>query len=146
MNDETKHRPENDRQKAALDCYYGLGYKRTYAAVAEKFNVSIRTVKYWSRIYAWRERIDQTDIGQIRTLKMSLDADVNNTNERLSKLARVAKAWTLKCLAGGKQSPTVRQLISLMKARLAAEELLDDKKDRQATSGGINVLHVDIDK
>jgi len=146
MNDEMKHRPENDRQKAALDCYYGLGYKRTYAAVAEKFNVSIRTVKYWSRIYAWRERIDQTDIGQIRTLKMSLDPDANNTDERLLKLVRAAKAWAMKCLAGGEQSPTVRQLVSLMKARLAAEDLLNDKKARPATSGGINVVIYDPGK
>lgn len=140
MNDQTKHRPENAKQEAALDYYYDQGYKRTYAAVAEKFNVSIRTIKNWSHLYGWRERIDQRDIGQIRILKASLDLDASKTNERMLKLTQVAKGWTMKSLAGGKQTPTVKQLISLMKARLAAEDLLNDMKPRLETGGLKNIV------
>lgn len=146
MKDETKHRPENDRQKAALEYYHGLGYKRTHAAVAEKFKVSIRTVKYWSRIYSWRERIDQMDMEQIQIVKMSLDPSAIKTNERLLELTRAAKAWTIKCLAGGKQNPTVRELISLMKARLEAEELLNGMRARQATADVSCVVRIDSGK
>ena len=105
--------------QAALDYYYGQGYKRTYVAVVEKSDASKRTVNNWSRIYAWRERIDQMDMGQIQILKLSLNLEASNTNERLLRLAQVAKAWTMKCLAEEKQRPTVRELVSLMKARLA---------------------------
>jgi uncharacterized protein YjcR len=143
MKHEIKHRPENDRQKAALEYYQGLGYRRTYAAVAEKFNVSIRTVKYWSGIYSWRERINKRDLEQIQIMKMSLDPGAIEVYERLLEVVRAAKARTIRLLAEGKQRPTMGDLVSLVRARLEAEELVNEMEARQASADASCVVIYD---
>ena len=45
----------------AFEYYYSLGPERTYKKIAEKFGVSINTVKKWAQRYGWRKRKSDRD-------------------------------------------------------------------------------------
>ncbi|MBU1319380.1 MAG: hypothetical protein KKH67_09330 [candidate division Zixibacteria bacterium] len=120
----TEHRPENEKQKSAFEYYYGLGYKRTYAAVAKKFDVSIRTVKNWSGLYDWRKRVNQADEVRVAALRLSLSFDGAENMQRLLRITQLMKARALKSLKGPEQKPTIRELVSLISARLDLHEKL----------------------
>jgi len=144
MNNENRYRQENELQKQAFEMYYGLGLKRTYAVVAKEFEKSISTIKNWSRAFGWRRRIEQRNAA--RTLGESAHDDVVEQTERWLKLVEVAEAWTMKYLAEGRTRPTVKELISLIEARLALDGMFDEKSDEKEPPIDFHMVLVDRDK
>ena len=146
MNNENRYRQENELQKQAFEMYYGLGLKRTYAVVAKEFEKSISTIKNWSRAFGWRQRIEQRNAARTRSLGESAHDDAVEQTERLLKLVEVAEAWTMKHLAEGRTKPTVKELISLIEARLALDGMLDEKPDEKEPPIGIHMVLYDPGK
>ena len=144
MNNENCYRQENELQKQAFEMYYGLGLKRTYAVVAKAFEKSISTIKNWSRAFGWRQRIEQRNAA--RSLGESAHDDVVEQTERWLKLVEVAEAWTMKYLAEGRTRPTVKELVSLIEARLALDGMLDEESDEKEPPVDFHMVLVDRDK
>lgn len=146
MNNENRYRQENELQKQAFEMYYGLGLKRTYAAVAKAFEKSISTIKNWSRAFGWRQRIEQRNAARTQLLGESAHDDVVEQTERWLKLVEVAEAWTMKYLAEGRTKPTVKELVSLIEARLALDGMLDEESDEKEPPVDLHMVLVDRDK
>jgi len=62
----------------AFKTYYELGDKRTLRAVAEKLNISITTVKRYSNMFNWADRVAELDKAQVEATHKAL---VRNTIE-----------------------------------------------------------------
>lgn len=63
---------ETLRHTEAFYYYYGLGDKRSYTQVARKFTISRTSIHKWSKVFNWRERVEQTDIEISKILKKKL--------------------------------------------------------------------------
>ena len=62
----------------AFKIYYELGDKRTLRAVAEKLNISTTTVKRYSNMFNWADRVKELDRAQVEATHKAL---VRNTIE-----------------------------------------------------------------
>lgn len=62
----------------AFKTYYELGDKRTLSAVAKKLNISITTVKRYSNMFNWADRVAELDKAQVEATHKAL---VRNTIE-----------------------------------------------------------------
>jgi len=62
----------------AFKVYYELGDKRTLRAVAEKLNISTTTVKRYSNMFNWADRVKELDRAQVEATHKAL---VRNTIE-----------------------------------------------------------------
>lgn len=62
----------------AFKVYYELGDKRTLRAVAEKLNISTTTVKRYSNMFNWADRVKELDRAQVVATHKAL---VRNTIE-----------------------------------------------------------------
>jgi len=52
---------ENERQAKAFQCYVSLGWKRTYARVAQTLEIHPRTIERWGRAFNWVQRAASVD-------------------------------------------------------------------------------------
>ena len=61
-------------------------------------------------------------------------------------MVEVAEAWTMKYLAEGRTKPTVKELVSLIEARLALDGMLDEESDETEPPVDFHMVLVDRDK
>ena len=52
---------ETLKHQEAFDYYYSLGDDRSYAKVAEQFNVTVCTVTKWAGSFSWQRRVVERD-------------------------------------------------------------------------------------
>ncbi|MFH1893481.1 MAG: hypothetical protein ABIK83_12470, partial [Candidatus Zixiibacteriota bacterium] len=79
-------------------------------------------------------------------LRLSLASDGADEIERLLKITRLMKARAMKGLAEAKQKPTVRELASLIKARLDLQEQLNDIVGQKTDHSNCHIVLYDRGK
>jgi len=67
---------ENPEQVAAFEYYCALGRKRSYKKVAEKFEVSKKTIAEWAQKFDWQRRIEKRN----REINSELEKEVKKRN------------------------------------------------------------------
>ena len=105
---------EKEHHKQAFEFYYGLGSKRSYKAVAERFDVSASTIKNWSRSFRWRERIDEKDSAVTREMVDQTSQQTVEQHERNLKIVQTGLMRTAKDIAEGKVKVRMQDLERLM--------------------------------
>ena len=67
------------RHQKAFQYYYSLGDKRSYPLVAEKFSVSLTSIKKWSKAHNWLDRVQQRDIEISRRIEKKTNTAIVNS-------------------------------------------------------------------
>jgi len=116
---------EQEHHKNAFETYYAVGPKRTYKQLAQKLDVSPRTVKLWAMSFRWQERMTERDATVARrvadrTLKSGVDELERNTKIIEMAIIRLAKA-----IAEGKVGMHLADLERLIRL----QQLLDRRRD-----------------
>ena len=114
-------RIEREHHKQAFETYYTLGPRRTYAAVAERFGVSMSTIKNWSRAFRWRRMLQVRQAWQTQQVTEHMDQVLQERTDRARKLLDLALARMARYLADGKLKTAPRDLLLLegLKRRLS---------------------------
>ncbi|MFC1475814.1 hypothetical protein ACFLQW_02285 [Candidatus Zixiibacteriota bacterium] len=93
---------EQEHHKKAFELYLALGEKRSHRQVAQQMDVSLATVKLWSRSFQWRERVGAREAEVARRIAdrtLQSNVDEQDRNKRIVRMALVRLA---KAIADGK--------------------------------------------
>ena len=116
---------ETAKQQRAFEHYYGLGFGRSYGAVAKELGVSLATVKLWGRSFGWQERVRERDLEVARTVAdRTFQADTESQGQQL-QIVRMAMLHVAKAVAEGKVKVTMADLDRLIRL----ERFLSDEPD-----------------
>ena len=116
---------ETARQQRAFEEYYGLGFGRSYGAVAKELGVSLATVKLWGRCFKWQERVRERDLEVARTVAdRTFQAGTESQAQQL-QIVRMAMLHVAKAVAEGKVKVTMADLDRLIRL----ERFLSDEPD-----------------
>ncbi len=114
---------ENPRAEEAFAFYASLDPKeRRYAAVAEKFRVSLPTVKLWASKGIWRQRAAERDVRVVRKAMDKAETDETNTRTRYLQIVHLALMKLAKGIAEGDVKGTFSDLDRLVRLKVFLEE------------------------
>ncbi len=116
---------EQAHQEKAFEYYFALGEKRSHGAVAEKFGVSVSTVKLWGRSFGWKRRVKERDAEVARTMAQRTLKDEVTHRTRNRQLVQLAIVQLAKAIASGKVKMTLSDLDKLVRL----EAFLADEPD-----------------
>ena len=116
---------EQEHHQKAFEYYFALGEKRNYEAVAEKFGVSVSSVKLWGRSFGWKKRVKERDLEVARTMAQRSLKDEVTHRTRNRQLVQLALVQLAKAIAGGKVKMTLSDLDKLVRL----EAFLADEPD-----------------
>jgi len=88
-------KPEPEHHQAAFERYYALGEKRSFARLAREVEVSVASLKAWSRKYGWQDRVrerDATVARQVADQSIQSLMDETSRNKRIVQMALVRLA------------------------------------------------------
>lgn len=129
---------EKEHHKQAFETYYGLGLKRTYKAVADKYEVSVSTIKNWSRSFGWRDRIVERDAAITRQVANRTLQEGIDENERNLKIVEAALIRTAKEIAAGRVKVTMKDVPLLIQL----DERLRGVSDKNGKPVGQVILYM----
>ena len=81
---------ESSRHLEAFEYYYILGDNRSYAKVAEKYNVNIGTVTRWAGKYSWQRRVVERDHKIALQLQRETDKEILEDKKMYRKLIKAS--------------------------------------------------------
>src|SRR4029077_12248762 len=116
---------ETGKQERAFETYYGLGFGRSYAAVAKSLGISEATVKQWGRTLKWQKRVEERDLEVPRTVADRALKGESEHRERQLQIVRMALFHVAKAIAEGKVKATMADLDRLIRL----ERFLSDEPD-----------------
>lgn len=79
---------ETLRQKKAFEFYYILGNDRNCSKVSEEFQVSERTVYYWSKWYNWQVRVQERDLMNGQKLEEKTNETILEAKSKYLKIIK----------------------------------------------------------
>ena len=132
MNKTISPSTEDGRQKHAFEFYYGLGWKRRYAPVAQELGVSVSTIKNWSRAFDWRQRVDDRDAEATRRLADRVGQQIEETQDRLLKYIAIAMNKVVKDIIESKAKTSPKDLVKLIDTR---DRLLNRSRGEADSNG-----------
>ena len=106
---------EQEHHKKAFEFYYGLGESRNYKQVADKYGVSLGSVKAWGRNFDWKRRVGERDGEVARALA---DQNLKDGVERVArnrKLVEMGLVRVAQAIAEGKVKVSVADLDRLIR-------------------------------
>ncbi len=108
-------RKETAAQERAFEMYYGLGFARSYRAVAKKLGISVATVKLWGGSFTWRKRVGERDLEVARTVSDRTLKGEAETKERQVQIVQMAMIHVAKAIAEAKVKVTIGDLDRLIR-------------------------------
>jgi transposase-like protein len=117
--------PESPRQERAFEVYYGLGFGRSYEAVARQLGVSASTIKLWGRTFNWQKRVRERDLNVARTVADRTIKGETETRDRQLQIVHMAMMHVAKAVADRKVKVTMSDLDRLIRL----ERLLSNEPD-----------------
>ena len=127
---------ETLKHQEAFDFYYSLGEDRSYAKVAEQFNVSIGTVAKWAGSFSWQRRIVERDRKIALQMQRALDKQILEDKKSYRKIIQASVKKYIDNLTDGKVTiNSVKDFDTLVRL----DKLLMDDLDK-GTADDINSL------
>ena len=81
---------ETLRHRDAFEFYYSLGDSRSLPQVAQRFTVSERSVKKWSRVFGWQDRVAERDAKNAEKLAKKTDTTIVAQKAKYLQVVRAA--------------------------------------------------------
>lgn len=107
-------RSEKENHKRAFEVYYAQGATRSFAKVAGELGVSVASLKSWSRLFGWRERIAEREAEVNRQIADKALASGVIDGERNLKIVRAALMKLAKGIVDGTIKPRIDDLPRLI--------------------------------
>jgi hypothetical protein len=120
---------EQAHQEKAFEYYFALGEKRSYAKLAQKFEVSLSTAKLWGRSFRWKERIRERDAQVARELASRAINDEVSRRERSLQIVQLALVQLAKAIAEGKVKMTMGDVDKLIRLEAFLCDLPDSRQE-----------------
>jgi len=103
MPDKSDRSPaEQEHHKKAFELYYGLGDGRSYKRLATQLGLSPSTIKHWSGLFHWRQRISEREADAARRLADHTQQTQTNERGRNRKIVQLALMKLARGIADGK--------------------------------------------
>lgn len=120
---------EQGHHTKAFEYYYSLGDERTYPQVAEKFGVSIQSIKLWGRKFDWRKKLSEREVEVARAMATkSIDAEVSSRS-RNKQLIQLALVQLAKAIAEGKVRMNLADLDRLIRLESFLDQGVDSRHE-----------------
>jgi ribosomal protein L29 len=116
---------ERDRHLEAFEVYYSLGLKRSFREVANRFGVSVGSLKNWSRSFDWRRRIAERDGKVAREVANRTLNDEVSRRERNLKIVEMSLIRLAKSISDGR----IKMCLTDLDRLLRLESFLRDEPD-----------------
>lgn len=117
---------ETLKHQTAFDFYYSLGDDRSYAKVAEQFNVSIGTVAKWAGSFSWQRRIVERDRKIALQMQRALDKQILEDKKSYRKIIQATINKYVENFKAGKVEVTsIKDLIALIECDTKLMAMLD---------------------
>ena len=127
---------ETLRHQEAFDYYYSLGDDRSYAKVAEKFNVSLGTITKWAGSFSWQRRVVERDRKIALQMQREMDKQILEDKKQYHSIIKASISMYIKNLKAGKvKIDSVKDLVALINCDIPIMEMLD-----KGTADDINSL------
>jgi len=121
---------EREHHHFAFELYLGMGFKRSYRAIATELGVSVSTIKNWARWYHWQRRIQIQQRLQTEQLAKGLGRENYDQADHHRKVIDAALGQMARSLMEGKLKSTPRYLIKLESLIQQLMRRLDGQPDQ----------------
>lgn len=117
---------ETLKHQEAFDFYYSLGDDRSYAKVAERFNVTLSTVAKWAGSFSWQRRIVERDRKIALQMQRALDKQILEDKKSYRKIIQATINKYVENFKTGKVEVTsIKDLIALIECDTKLMAMLD---------------------
>jgi hypothetical protein len=138
-------RNESELQKQAFEYYYALGWKRRYAVVARKCEVSVSTIKNWSRWFRWQQRVGERDAETTRAVVAKNQASAADQRERDFKMFDLIQRKGLKDLVEGRSKVAPKDMLAAAQLRQRLEEKAQEEAEAEGKSASTRNVFLMLD-
>jgi transposase len=133
---------EKASQKQAFEAYYSLGPKRKYKNVAERYGVSVSTIKNWARHFGWQERVEQRETEICRSVAdRSRQQGVDWLERQMVYLEGVASRIA-RDVGEGRAKTSLGDIGTLIEERRKLAAILESKNEGQNGKEARFILYV----
>ena len=130
---------ETLRHQEAFDYYYSLGENRSYAKVADKFNVALGTVTKWAGSFSWQRRVIERDRKISLQMQRDLDKQILEDKKNYRKIIQASVKKYIDNLSAGKVTVnSVKDLDMLLRL----DKLFMDDLDKGTADDFNNLISV----
>lgn len=117
---------ETLRHQEAFDFYYSLGDDRSYAKVAEQFNVTVGTVTKWAGSFSWQRRVVERDRKIALQMQREMDKQILQDKKNYRKIIQATINKYVENFKAGKVEVTsIKDLIALIECDTKLMAMLD---------------------
>ena len=117
---------ETLRHQEAFDFYYSLGDDRSYAKVADRFNVSTGTVTKWAGSFSWQRRVVERDRKIALQMQREMDKQIKKKKKNYRKIIQATINKYVENFKAGKVEVTsIKDLIALIECDTKLMAMLD---------------------
>ncbi|MCP4582398.1 MAG: hypothetical protein GY839_12360 [candidate division Zixibacteria bacterium] len=132
---------EQEHHKKAYELYYSLGESRSLKRVAMQLNVSVASVKLWSKSFNWKLRISERNAEVARAMASRAISDEVEDKTRNKQLVKLALAQLAKTIIEGKVKMALGDLDKLIRLEAFLNQVPKGELDH-----GIATVYDDEDK
>ena len=117
---------ETLKHQEAFDYYYSLGDDRSYAKVAEQFNVTVGTVTKWAGSFSWQRRVVERDRKIALQMQREMDKQILQDKKNYRKIIQATINKYVENFKAGKVEVTsIKDLIALIECDTKLMAMLD---------------------
>jgi transposase-like protein len=138
-------RNETELQKQAFEYYFALGWKRRYADVAAKYEVSASTIKNWSRWFRWQQRVEERDAETTRAVVAKNQASAADQRERDFKMCDLIQRSGIKNILEGRCKVGPKDMLAATQIRQRLEESALEAAEAEGKSASTRNVFLILD-
>ncbi len=145
MPSQEQTRNETELQKQAFEFYYALGWKRRYAVVARKCEVSVSTIKNWSRWFRWQHRVEELDAETTKVVVARNRASATDQRERDFKMYDLIQRMGIKNILDGRSKVGPKDVLLAAQNRQRLEESALEAAEAEGKSASTRNVFLILD-
>ena len=143
---ETRYpKTEKEHHKQAFEYFYALGSRRTYRPVASKYQVSVSTIKNWSRDFKWRLRIEERDAETTKEFAEKVKTKTADELERALKLLELIQVRGAKDLVDGRSKSTPNNILKAIETSMRVLEKRQEDREAEGKPSSTRPILVMLD-
>lgn len=125
---------ETQQQREAYLCYYAMGSKRNYRAVAQKTGVTIGTLSNWSKKFDWVGRLEEASSGIVDRMQRRIQGDMIKKTAQFKaecmNMLDVALEDAMERISSGDlRIDSVKDLVSVVKTSLLLRGEVTERRE-----------------
>lgn len=145
MTETRSPKTEMERHKQAFEYFYALGSRRKYRLVASECQVSVSTIKNWSRDFRWRPRIEDRDAEITKVFAEKVKTETADALEHEIKLLDLIQVKGAKDLVDGRSRSTPNNMLKATEIKRHLLEKMQEDVEAEGKSVSARPILVMLD-